>query len=250
MPMTSPDDIAGALAVAVARRGEAHADCPLFNDPYAQVFIDAAEAGGCRIPVGEADRMAGFANYTSSRTKWFDEFFIAAGANGLEQVVIVAAGLDARAWRLPWVSGTTIFDVDRPEVLRFKADALRERGDSPSVQRYVSVPTDFTADWGKVLLDAGFDPGEPTAWGVEGLLPYVEEGPSPIFDRIHDLSAPASRVAVEAVGPGLTDWLTKRGWQATTTTAQELMTRHGRCGAHDAIDTVPDSVFVEAKRDR
>ncbi|MBO0681507.1 SAM-dependent methyltransferase [Mycolicibacterium sp. S2-37] len=247
--MTSPDSIAGALAVAIARRGEAHADCPLFNDPYAQVFIDAAEARGCAIPVGEsADGLEGFANYTSSRTKYFDEFFIAAGANGIEQVVIVAAGLDARAWRLPWISNTTIFEIDHPGVLQFKADALSEHGDTPSVQRYVPVPADLTDGWDAALRDAGFDAAEPTAWAIEGLLPHVEDGPQLLFDRIHELSAPTSRVAVEAVGSGVIRWLAERGWEAKTTTAQELMTRHGRCGAHDTVDAVPDTVFVEAKR--
>ncbi|MCK0175657.1 MULTISPECIES: SAM-dependent methyltransferase [Mycobacteriaceae] len=249
--MTSPDDIAGALTVAIARRSEAHADCPLFNDPYAEVFIDAAKARGCTIPDGEpTDRIQGFANYTSSRTKYFDEFFIAAGAHGIEQVVIVAAGLDARAWRLPWISNTTIFEIDHPPVLRFKADALAARGDTPSVHRYVPVPADLTDAWDTALRDAGFDAAEPTAWAIEGLLPHVEDGPHLLFDRIHELSAPTSRFAVEAVGMGVTRWLAERGWQAKTTTAQELMTRHGRCGAHDAVDTVPDTVFVEAKRER
>lgn len=249
--MTKPDDIAGALAVAIARKGEAHADCPLFNDPYAQVFIDAAEARGCNVAASTpADRLEGFANYTSSRTKYFDEFFIAAGAFGIQQVVIVAAGLDARAWRLPWVSDTTIYEIDHPGVLRFKADALHAHGDTPSVQRYVPVPADLTDGWDIALRDAGFDPAEPTAWAIEGLLPYVDDGPHLLFDRIHELSAPSSRMAVEAAGPGITRWLADRGWQGKTTTAQELMTRHGRCGAHDVVDTVPDTVFVEAKRDR
>lgn len=247
--MTRPDDIAGALAVAMARRGEAHSDCPLFSDPYAEVFVAAAEARGIQLPEGDmAERIAGMANYTSSRTKWFDEYFIAAGANGIDQVVIVAAGLDARAWRLPWVSSTTIFEIDNPAVLRFKAETLRERGDEPSVSNYVPVPADLTADWDDALRDAGFDPSEPTAWALEGLLPYVDDGPHLFFDRIHELSAPGSRVAVEGVGPGVAGWLAAHDWQANSISAQELMTRYGRCGAHDAVDLVPETVFVDAKR--
>jgi methyltransferase (TIGR00027 family) len=247
--MTHPDDLAGALTVAMARRGEAHADCPLFSDPYAQVFVDAAEARGYELPAGEmADRINGIANYTSSRTKWFDEYFIAAGANGIEQVVILAAGLDARAWRLPWISGTTIFEIDNPTVLRFKEETLRERGDSPAVSNYVAVPADLTGDWQDALRAAGFDPAEPTAWSFEGLLPFVADGPNLFFDRIHDLSAPGSRVAVEGVGPGVAAWLTGHDWQANTITAHDLMTRYGRCGAHDAVDTVPETIFVDAKR--
>lgn len=247
--MTHPDDLAGALAVAMARRGEAHSECPLFSDPYAEVFVAAAEAKGIRLPEGDmAARIEGMANYTSSRTKWFDEYFIAAGANGIDQVVIVAAGLDARAWRLPWISSTTIFEIDNPAVLGFKEETLRERGDEPSVSTYVPVPADLTGDWHDTLRDAGFDPSEPTAWAVEGLLPYVSDGPHLLFDRIHELSAPGSRVAVEGVGSGIEGWLAAHEWQASAITAQKLMTRYGRCGAHDAVDVVPGTVFVDAKR--
>jgi methyltransferase (TIGR00027 family) len=247
--MTTPDGIVSALAVALARQRESHADCPLFNDPYAQVFIDAALSRGCRLPENGADsRFDEMADYASSRTKWFDEYFIAAGAHGLEQMVIVAAGLDARAWRLPWVNGTTVFEIDHPGVLTFKNDALREHGDSPMVSRYVPVPADLFDAWPDALCDAGFDGSAPTAWAVEGLLPYVADGPHLLFDRIHELSPTGSRLAVEAVGPGVTDWLTAHDWQVTTIGAQELMTRYGRCGDHSAAGARTDTVFVDAKR--
>jgi methyltransferase (TIGR00027 family) len=249
--MTTPDGIVSALAVALARQSESHADCPLFNDPYAQVFIDAAVSRGCQLPTEEmSERINGIANYASSRTRWFDEYFIAAGAHGLEQMVIVAAGLDARAWRLPWVGGTTVFEIDHPGVLKFKNEALREHGDSPSVSRYVPVPADLSDNWPDALHEAGFDTSEPTAWAVEGLLPYVSDGPHLLFDRIHQMSPPGSRLAVEAVGTGVADWLTAQGWQATTIGAQELMTRYGRCGDHSDRDAQTDTVFVDAKRGR
>ncbi|KUI36385.1 SAM-dependent methyltransferase [Mycobacterium sp. IS-1496] len=249
--MTTPDGIVNALAVALARQSESHADCPLFDDPYAQVFIDAALNRGCQLPSDEtAERINGIANYASSRTKWFDEFFIAAGAHGLEQMVIVAAGLDARAWRLPWVDGTAVYEIDHPGVLKFKNEALREHGDSPSVSRYVPVPADLFDEWTNTLIEAGFDASEPTAWAVEGLLPYMADGPHLLFDRIHEMSPPGSRLAVEAVGPGVADWLTARGWQVTTIGAQELMTRYGRCGDHGDTDTAKDTVFVDARRNR
>ncbi|BBY17978.1 SAM-dependent methyltransferase [Mycolicibacterium litorale] len=249
--MTTPDGIVSALSVALARQRESHEDCPLFNDPYAQVFIDAALNRGCDLPTDEASqRIDSIANYASSRTKWFDEFFIAAGAHGIEQMVIVAAGLDARAWRLPWVNGTTVYEIDHPGVLSFKNDALREHGDTPAVSRYVPVAADLFDDWPDVLRDNGFDVTEPTAWAVEGLLPYLADGPHLLFDRIDELSAPGSRLAVEAVGTGVADWLAGRGWQVTTMGAQELLTRYGRCGDHGGADTQADTVFVDAKRVR
>lgn len=247
--MTTPDGIVSALAVALARQRESHTDCPLFNDPYAEVFVDAAVDRGCQLPTDEtAERIDSFANYASSRTKWFDEFFIAAGAFGLEQMVIVAAGLDARAWRLPWVNGTALYEIDHPAVLDFKNDALREHGDTPAVSRYVPVAADLLADWPKTLCASGFSPTEPTAWAVEGLLPYIPDGPKLLFHRIHELSPPGSRLAVEAVGPVVADWLTDQGWDVTTTGAEELMTRYGRCGDHGGSDRRDDTVFVNAKR--
>lgn len=249
--MTAPDGIASALAVALARWSESHADCPLFDDPYAQVFIDAAVSRGCQLPTNEtAERIKGIANYASSRTKWFDEYFIAAGAHGLEQIVIMAAGLDARAWRLPWVSGTTVFEIDHPGVLTFKSEAMREHGESPAVSRYVPVPADLFDGWPEALRAKGLDSSEPTAWAVEGLLPYAADGPHLLFDRIHEMSPPGSRLAVEAVGTGVVDWLTAQGWQVTTIGAQELMTRYGRCGDHSEADASMDTIFVDATRGR
>lgn len=249
--MTTPDGIVSALVVALARQSESHADCPLFNDPYAQVLIDAALSRGCRLPSDEtAERINGIANYASSRTKWFDEYFIAAGAHGLEQMVIVAAGLDARAWRLPWVAGTTLFEIDHPGVLKFKNEALYDHGERPSVSRYVPVPADLSDEWSERLRDAGFDVSEPAAWAVEGLLPYVADGPHLLFDRIHEISLAGSRLAVEAVGTGVADWLAEQGWQVTTIGAQELMTRYRRCGDHSNTDAGMDTVFVNATRVR
>ena len=95
---------ATALGMAMARAAESVTDCPLFTDRYAQIFVDAAIKRGW-----DSSAIAGhlpiIKDYAAVRTKWFDEYFIAAGANGIDQAVILAAGLDARAWRLPWVNG-------------------------------------------------------------------------------------------------------------------------------------------------
>ncbi len=82
------------------------------------------------------------------RTKWFDEYFIAAGANGIDQAVILAAGLDARAWRLPWVSGSAVYEIDQPQVLAFKADTLdrAQRPTLPSVSAGADRPAGRLAD--------------------------------------------------------------------------------------------------------
>jgi methyltransferase (TIGR00027 family) len=198
---------ATALGVAWSRAQEASSDCPLFTDPYAQLFVDAAMDRGWQLPPKYMiERFRSIGGYAASRTRWFDEFFIAAGANGIDQAVILAAGLDARAWRLPWVNDTALFEIDQPKVLEFKAATLARHDAKPSVSRYVAVPADLRQDWPKTLRKAGFDTGVPTAWAAEGLLPYLPAaGQDLLFERINELSASGSRVGVESFGRSFFD---------------------------------------------
>ena len=217
------------------------------------------------------------------RTKWFDEYFIAAGANGIDQTVILAAGLDARAWRLPWVSGSAVFEIDQPQVLAFKADTLTARGARPNA-RYQAVPIDLRGDWPAALREAGFDPSTPTAWSAEGLLPYLSAADQDLlFERIAKLSATGSRIAVEALSPSAFDpdylergrqyvrdaqgdnapdihdllfmeertdlrrWLTERGWAVTAIETLNLMQRYDRPPEHAVKDLAPRNVFIEGR---
>lgn len=199
---------ATALGVAAARAAETASETPLFHDRCAQIFVEAATARGWASPFAAADpgpaqagRMRMLMAYVPSRTKWFDEYFAAAGADGIRQVVILAAGLDARAWRLPWPDGTVVFEIDQPKVLAFKEEILAAHGVEPAA-RHVGVPIDLRQDWPEALRQSGFDPTRPTAWLAEGLLPYLPAAAQDLlFDRIHALSARGSRVAVEGFGP-------------------------------------------------
>ncbi len=270
---------ATALGVAMVRAAESDCDCPLFTDRYAQFFIDAATERGWdssaitkRLPI--------FRGYAAVRTKWFDEYFIAAGANGIDQAVVLAAGLDARAWRLPWVHGSVIYEIDQPQVLAFKADTLTARGARPAA-RYQAVPIDLRADWPTALREAGFDPSTPTAWSAEGLLPYLSAaGQDLLFERIVKFSATGSRIAVESLSPSffdpeylerrrqylrdadgsdaadlwfieertdLTQWLTERGWTVSAIEAPKLMERYDRSPDVDMENLTPRSVFIEAR---
>jgi methyltransferase (TIGR00027 family) len=194
-----------ALGVAMARAAESDCDCPLFTDPYAQLFIDAAREQGWEPTASMAVRVDIVGRYAAARTKWFDEFFIAAGANGIDQAVILAAGLDARAWRLPWIQGSVVYEIDQPQVLAFKADVLAKHGAEASAT-YRAVPIDLRADWPAALREAGFDPSTPTAWSAEGLLPYLPAaGQDLLFERIAELSAAGSRIAVEALNSNTFD---------------------------------------------
>jgi methyltransferase (TIGR00027 family) len=236
---------ATALGVAWARSQEATVACPLYTDPYAQMFIDEAVARGWKLPPTHMiERIRSISGYAASRTKWFDEFFIAAGAAGIDQAVILAAGLDARAWRLPWNDGSAVYEIDQPKVLAFKTETLNTRN-VKSATKYVAVPVDLRHDWPKALRDAGFDPGEPTAWSAEGLLPYLPaEAQDQLFERIAGLSAPGSRVGVESFGSGALDreYLARRREQM-----RELREQAGV--ADDDTPDVQDLWYIEDRTD-
>jgi methyltransferase (TIGR00027 family) len=209
---------ATALGVAASRAAETESEHPLVSDPFARVFLDAAGDGvwnwhsADQLPaeVVEAEPelplyrqlMVG---YMASRTAFFDEFFLDATRAGIRQVVILAAGLDARSWRLPWPDGTTVYELDQPRVLEFKSTTLREHGAQPTCNR-VSVPVDLRQDWPAALQQAGFDASAPSAWSAEGLMPYLPAAAQDLlFDRVQGLTLTGSRIAVEALGPEFLD---------------------------------------------
>ena len=133
------------------------------------------------------------------RTRFFDDFLTSATSAGIRQAVILAAGLDARAYRLTWSAGTVVYEVDQPEVIAFKSAALARIGAEPAAERR-TVGIDLRDDWSKALRDKGFDTTEPTAWIAEGLLPYLPpQAQDRLLDSITTLSAPGSRLATENI---------------------------------------------------
>ncbi len=209
---------ATALGVAAARAAETESERPLINDPFARVFIDAAGEGMWswfsapdlpkEITDAEPDlpvRMQSMVDYMAARTAFIDKFHLDAANAGVRQVVILAAGLDSRAWRLSYPDGTKIFELDLPKVLEFKASTLQQHGAEPTVE-LVNVPVDLRHDWPEALRQAGFDPSAPSAWTAEGLLPFLPAAAQELlFERVHALAASGSRIAVEAPGPGFMD---------------------------------------------
>jgi methyltransferase (TIGR00027 family) len=205
---------ATALGVAAARAAETESENPLISDPFARVFLDAAGDGmwnwfsGRELPaeVIEAEpdlalRRQSMVNYMASRTAFFDEFFLTANNAGVRQVVILAAGLDSRAWRLPWLGGTTVYELDQPKVLEFKSSTLKQQGVQPRCNR-VQVPVDLRQDWPTALRQAGFDVVAPSVWSAEGVLPFLPAAAQDLlFERVRELAATGSRIAVEAPGP-------------------------------------------------
>ena len=209
---------ATALGVASARAAETESADPLIRDPFARVFLDAAGEGvwnwhaGGDLPAEVIEavpelplQMQAMVGYMASRTKFFDTFFLDAANAGITQAVILAAGLDARSWRLSWPDGVTVYELDQDRVLDFKLSTLTDHGAQPATNRK-AVAVDLRHDWPKALQDAGFDPSQPSAWSAEGLMPYLPNAAQELlFERITELTAPGSRVAVEALGPTFND---------------------------------------------
>jgi methyltransferase (TIGR00027 family) len=225
MPRTDDDswDItqsvgATALGVAAARAAETESEDPLINDPFARVFLDAAGDGmwsvyadpALRAKLVETEpdvqsRLQLMVDFMATRTAFFDEFFLGASDAGVRQVVILASGLDARSWRLPWPDGTVVYELDQPKVLDFKGTTLREHGASPTA-RLVNIAIDLRQDWPKALQEAGFDPSAPSAWSAEGLVRYLPaQAQDLLFERIVSLSAPGSWLASNVPGEGFDD---------------------------------------------
>jgi methyltransferase (TIGR00027 family) len=202
---------ATATIVAAARAMASNADHPLIDDPFAEPLVRAVGvdlfirlASGDLRPedLDSDDADAGMQWMTDNmaiRTKFFDEFFLGATAAGIRQAVILASGLDSRAYRLPWPAGTIVYEIDQPDVIDFKTRTLTELGAEPATDRR-AVAIDLRNDWPTALTRAGFDPNQPTAWSAEGLLGYLPpQAQDRLLDTITALSAPGSRFGTESV---------------------------------------------------
>lgn len=195
----------------MVRAAETAREDGLFIDPFAQLFLDAAVAQGWRNPYGteawhrndyEDPATAAFRQASTDcavcRTRFIDDF-LSAGTE--RQVVLLAAGLDTRAWRLPLAEDCAIYELDQPGVLDFKLNTVAEHA-GQSLARRCAVPIDLRYDWPQALTAAGFDASVSTAWVAEGLLPYLPPvGQDLLFERINALSAPGSRLVVDVYGP-------------------------------------------------
>jgi methyltransferase (TIGR00027 family) len=247
-----------AVLIAAARATEQRHLHPLFTDPLAAGLVEAAgsasDLNGVRTLAGE---------HFVLRTRYFDDQLL---SSAQPQVVIMAAGLDTRAFRLPWPPGTTLFELDLPELVEFKEDTLHDLHARPRCER-IPVPCDLRDDWASALIHAGFDPNRPTAWLLEGLFMFL---PPDAGDRIlywvSALSTRGSTLALEHVNRAFRElpqmravherfdaldarwrsdvedpvgWLASHGWQASVTDPADLAARHGR-----AVPAITDPAKV------
>ncbi|EXU67917.1 methyltransferase [Streptomyces sp. PRh5] len=250
-----------ALFVGITRADESRRPDRLFEDTLATRFVDAAG------PEQEAVWTEGqgklfteaMGDYFALRTRYFDDYFMQACAAGCRQAVLLAAGLDTRAFRLHWPDGTRLFELDRPDVLDFKEHVLQ--GEEPRCEREV-IAADLREDWPSLLAKQGFREDVPTAWLVEGILVYLPERDAHhLLDRITALSAPGSHLGVEHVTREMVNtgqaqeaasaspegimgmlsslwknemtqppatWLAGHGWSAAEEALTDLAERHAR----------------------
>ncbi|SOX56078.1 class I SAM-dependent methyltransferase, partial [Mycobacterium ahvazicum] len=284
----------GATATMVAAHRALSHDEKLIDDPYAAALVRAVGIDvyvrmvDGQIPVGgdaEFDPRR-TAEGMACRTRFYDQYFLAAARSGVAQAVILASGLDARAYRLPWPAGTVVYEVDLPDVIEFKTLTLGDLGAQPTAQRR-AVAVDLRDDWAGALQAAGFDPTAPSAWSAEGLLVYLpDEAQDTLFDHITELSAPGSQLAFEFVPDTaifadprwrahhdrmselgfevdfndlvyhghrshLVDHLKQRGWDVSSQTVKEL---HAANGFHypddDVAQAFADVTYSRAVRTR
>ncbi|OCB26831.1 class I SAM-dependent methyltransferase [Mycobacterium intracellulare] len=198
---------ATATMVAASRAVASQGPDALLDDPLADPLVRAVGLDPfIRIIDGEIDfeddplfNRRARAEQITVRTRFFDDFFLDATNAGIKQAVILASGLDTRAYRLRWPAGTVVYEIDQPDVIAFKSDTLAGLGAAPTAQRR-TISIDLRDDWPAALREGGFDATQPTAWSAEGLLPYLPpEAQDRLFDNITALSAPGSRVATEHV---------------------------------------------------
>jgi methyltransferase (TIGR00027 family) len=221
-----------AVMVAAARAAETASDNPLIRDEFAGILVGTPELAELMTRMSSTFQSdpqheaiyRHMVDYQAARTHFFDAFFASAADAGIRQVVILAAGLDSRAYRLAWPHGTMVYEVDLPKVLAYKSATLAAHGVQPTTTRR-EVAQDLRQDWPKTLRDNGFDPAKPTAWLAEGLLLFL---PGPAQDRmlsdVVSLSAPGSRIALEVWS---IDEQAKRAMDKQRERAEELRERLG-----------------------
>jgi methyltransferase (TIGR00027 family) len=207
---------ATATFVAVGRAMASRDPRGLINDPFAEPLVRAVGVDFfTKMMDGELDidaienvspvRIQAMTDGMAVRTKYFDDYFVDATGTGVRQAVILASGLDSRAYRLPWPAGTVVYELDQPQVIEFKTTTLAGIGAEPTATRR-TIPVDLRADWPAALQAAGLDTTAPTAWLAEGLLIYLPpEAQDRLFDNITALSVPGSTIATEFV-PGIVDF--------------------------------------------
>ncbi|HEY9657236.1 MAG TPA: SAM-dependent methyltransferase [Allocoleopsis sp.] len=222
-----------ALIVAAKRAIEQQRADRLFDDPFAE------KLAASEIPVllerwqakGDLEGLKRIrTRYVAIRTRVFDDFILACHESAT-QIVILGAGLDARAFRLPFIANTRLYEIDCAAVLNYKAMVLAS--DVPRCQR-IAIASDLSQDWKTALLQQGFLPSQPTTWLLEGVLMYLTDDLAhQVVHTLSELSAPQSYLAADLVSVRSlqtgteTTGRVRRHWQFGTDDPAAFFTAYG-----------------------
>ncbi|OBK38713.1 SAM-dependent methyltransferase [Mycobacterium sp. 1165196.3] len=204
--MAQTVDVAVTATFAAAARAVATHQ-GLLNDPFAEPLLCAVGIDYLTRAItdhvfaadeGDDPAMTALMDALAAHTRFVDEFLADAGRAGIRQVVILASGLDTRPYRLWWPKGTTVYEIDRPQVLDFKAEVLRGLDAALATHR-CAVGIELRQDWPAALRRVGFDAAQPTVWVAEqllvGYLPPDEQ--NHVLDAVTASSAAGSRFTAD-----------------------------------------------------
>jgi methyltransferase (TIGR00027 family) len=195
----------------------------LFADPFARKFLEPrlkVVATAARLPLLRAGlrwlidtRWPGARSSAVARTRFIDDALTRGLGSGIEQIVLLGAGYDARAHRLKGIENYRVFEVDHPDTLDRKRAALARTLDR--VPRHVTyVPVDFDKRrLDGVMAAAGFDLGRRTYFVWEGVTNYLSETAVDATPRWCGRAAPGSHVLFTYVHRGVLD--DPRGYRGT-----------------------------------
>jgi methyltransferase (TIGR00027 family) len=204
--MAQAADVAVTATFGAAARAVA-TDKGLLNDPFAEPLLSAVGIEFLTRAIrdhvfaeddGDDPAMTALLDALAAQTRFVDEFLADAVRAGIRQVVILASGLDTRPYRLWWPRGTTVYEIDQPQVLDLKAEVLRGLGAELATHR-CAIGIDLGQDWPAALRRVGFDAAQPTVWAAEQLLVgYLPPGEqNRLLDGVTAASAAGSRFTAD-----------------------------------------------------
>ena len=210
----------------------------LFFDPLARVLAGSEGMAALQLSEKYNPRHEDTANYIAIRTRFFDDIAQSSAAGGVRQVVLPAAGMDARAFRLSWADDTTLYELDHPELLATKEEILRSQNRAPRCKR-ITIGADLKQGWASRVLDAGFAPSDRSVWLIEGLFYYLDEpAVNHVLKEVSGLAAPGSVLVTDLVSQALltSPWMEQAlkameeqgmGWRFGTDDPAGLFGAHG-----------------------
>jgi len=248
--------------IAAIRARENERQDALFHDPWAAML--AGEKGMAWIKERTEESVIPIL----LRTRYFDDFLQRiVHQDKIHQIVLMAAGMDTRAFRLEWPEGTQFFELEQSQVLHYKEEILQSAGAFPACQR-TTIEVDLCGSWEEKLTKTGFDPHERSGWLLEGFLFYLPERTiAELLDRVSALASQGSRVGFDIVNritlthPLTLHWIQMQaksgapwlgtmddpvgvlnalGWTARLTQAGQEDANHGRWPFPVFPTTMPD----------